>query len=196
MTEGTTAKPNHFLVTGGAGFLGINLVRFLLERGHQVTSLDIAEFDYPEMRAQVRVITGDIRDPVAVTRAMEGVDIVVHTAAALPLYKTEDIYSTDIDGTRNVSQSALSQGVERVIHVSSTAVYGIPDHHPLLEDDPTARRRPLWRGQGRCRGGLQRLSQEGAVRPDPAAEVVRRAGAAGRVRAVLRLGAKMARTSR
>jgi nucleoside-diphosphate-sugar epimerase len=66
---------------------------------------------------------------------MEGVDIVVHTAAALPLYKPADIYSTDIDGTRNVLQSALDHKVERVIHVSSTAVYGIPDHHPLVEDD-------------------------------------------------------------
>jgi nucleoside-diphosphate-sugar epimerase len=66
---------------------------------------------------------------------MEGVDIVVHTAAALPLYKPADIYSTDIDGTRNVLQSALDHKVDRVIHVSSTAVYGIPDHHPLLEND-------------------------------------------------------------
>jgi len=87
------------------------------------------------MRAQVRAITGDIRDKDAVKRAMEGVDIVVHAAAALPLYKKEDILSTDLDGTRNILEAALSGGVRRVIHVSSTAVYGIPDHHPLLEDD-------------------------------------------------------------
>lgn len=67
---------------------------------------------------------------------MEGVQIVVHAAAALPLYKKEDIFSTDLDGTRNVLQSAFEHGVDRVIHVSSTAVYGIPDHHPLSEDDP------------------------------------------------------------
>lgn len=124
-----------YLITGGAGFLGINLVRYLLARGHRVVSLDIAPFDYPE-RDQITAITGDIRDRAAVDRAMEGVDIVVHSAAALPLYSEADIFSTDVDGTRNVLDSALAHGVQRVIHISSTAVYGVPDHHPLLEDDP------------------------------------------------------------
>src|SRR5215218_1164481 len=125
---------NTYLITGGAGFLGINMVRYLLDRGHNVVSLDIAPFDYPE-KNRIKAITGDIRDRSSVDRAIEGVDIVVHTAAALPLYKPADIYSTDIDGTRNILQSALEHKAERVIHVSSTAVYGIPDHHPLAEDD-------------------------------------------------------------
>jgi nucleoside-diphosphate-sugar epimerase len=123
-----------YLITGGAGFLGINLVRYLLDKGHQVVSLDIADFDYPE-RDRIKIIKGDIRDRSSVDRAMEGAQIVVHTAAALPLYTPEDILSTDIDGTRNVLQSALEHKVERMIHISSTAVYGIPDHHPLLEED-------------------------------------------------------------
>lgn len=72
-----------FLITGGAGFLGINLVRYLLARGHRVRSLDIAPFNYPE-RPLVEVHTGDIRDKAVVDRAMVGVDQVVHTAAALP----------------------------------------------------------------------------------------------------------------
>jgi nucleoside-diphosphate-sugar epimerase len=70
-----------------------------------------------------------------VDRALEGCDMVVHCAAALPLYKPEEIFSTDIDGTRTVLQAALDAGVARAVHVSSTAVYGIPDHHPLLETD-------------------------------------------------------------
>lgn len=123
-----------YLITGGAGFLGINLARYLLARGQRVTSLDIAPFDYPE-RAQIRVITGDIRDPAAVQTALEGVDIVVHAAAALPLYKPEEIFSTDVDGTRQVINLARARNIERVIHISSTAVYGIPDHHPLVEED-------------------------------------------------------------
>lgn len=123
-----------YMITGGAGFLGINMVRYLLERNHEVVSLDIAPFDYPE-RSQITEITGDIRDPAAVDSAMEGVDVVIHTAAALPLYKPEEIYSTDIDGTRTVIESANAHGVQRFIHISSTAVYGIPDHHPLFEDD-------------------------------------------------------------
>jgi nucleoside-diphosphate-sugar epimerase len=125
---------SRYLITGGAGFLGINLARYLLARGHEVVSQDIAPFDYPE-RDRVVVQTTDIRDRSAVDRAMEGVDIVVHCAAALPLYRKADIYTTDVLGTRTVLQSAFEHGVDRVIQISSTAVYGIPDHHPLREDD-------------------------------------------------------------
>lgn len=123
------------LVTGGSGFLGINLVRYLLARDYEVVSLDIAPFDYPE-RYQITGITGDIRDREAVDRAMEGVNLVIHTAAALPLYAEEDIFSTDVDGTRNVMDAALQHGADRSIMISSTAVYGVPDHHPLYETDP------------------------------------------------------------
>lgn len=126
-----------FLITGGAGFLGINMTRHLLARGHRVVSLDLLPFDYPE-RDQITEITGDIRDRAKVDAAMEaagGVDIVIHTAAALPLYSPEDIYSTDIDGTRTVIDSAHAHNAQRFIHISSTAVYGVPDHHPLSEDD-------------------------------------------------------------
>lgn len=125
-----------FLITGGAGFLGINLVRYLLGRGHDVVSLDIADFNYPDVQNKVTIIPGDIRDRETVDRAMEGIDIVVHAAAALPLYSKEEIVSTDITGTEHVLESAYEHKVERFIHISSTAVYGIPDHHPLLETDP------------------------------------------------------------
>ena len=123
------------LITGGAGFLGINLTRHLLSAGATaVASLDVEEFDYPE-RDRVEVVKGDIRNKAVVDRAVEGADFVVHTAAALPLYSPEDIYTTDVEGTRNVLDASLRHGVERFVHVSSTAVYGIPDHHPLYETD-------------------------------------------------------------
>lgn len=123
------------LITGGAGFLGINLARHLLANGQRVVSFDLADFDYPE-RDRVRCVRGDIRDRKALDAALAGVDIVVHTAAALPLYSKEDIYTTDVVGTRNVLEASHAAGVGRVIHISSTAVYGIPDHHPLRETDP------------------------------------------------------------
>ncbi|HMM60630.1 MAG TPA: NAD-dependent epimerase/dehydratase family protein, partial [Candidatus Rifleibacterium sp.] len=70
------------MITGGAGFLGINLVRSLLAKGAAVVSLDIAEFDYPE-RSQITVAKGDIRRADDVAGALAGCDAVVHCAAAL-----------------------------------------------------------------------------------------------------------------
>jgi len=131
-----TTAPTVF-ITGGAGFLGINLIRYLLARGYQVVSYDIADFDYPEKDdPRVKALRGDIRDRETLAVAMRGCDLVVHTAAALPLYTPQDIMTTDVDGTRNVLQTAHAQGLKRVVHISSTAVYGVPDHHPLYEDDP------------------------------------------------------------
>jgi nucleoside-diphosphate-sugar epimerase len=126
--------PTCCLITGGSGFLGINLVRLLLSRGVAVRSLDIAPFDYAERRA-VDAIVGDIRDPQAVERAMVDVDVVVHCAAALPLASAAEIRSTDVGGTELLLASAQQHGVSRFIFISSTAVYGIPDHHPVQEDD-------------------------------------------------------------
>ena len=110
-------------ITGGSGFLGINLIRYLLSRGRHITSFDLAPFEYPE-RDRVRAITGDIRDLPALSSAMRGTDVVVHCAAALPSYTADAIMSTEVAGTRNVLQAALEHGIPRVVHISSTAVYG------------------------------------------------------------------------
>jgi nucleoside-diphosphate-sugar epimerase len=123
------------LVTGGSGFLGINLLRLLHQKGYGLVSLDLVPFDYVDMLPHVTGIVGDIRKRADVDRAMAGVELVVHTAAALPLYSPEDIMSTDVQGTRVVLEGALAHGVKRAVHISSTAVYGVPDHHPLIETD-------------------------------------------------------------
>ena len=123
------------LVTGGSGFLGINLIRHLFGKGlADIRSLDLVEFDYPE-KGRVDAVQGDIRDPALVARCMQGVRYVIHTAAALPLYSPEDIHTTDVVGTRILLEAAQKAGVERFVMISSTAVYGIPDHHPLREED-------------------------------------------------------------
>lgn len=123
------------LVTGGSGFLGINVVRHLLNKGHDVVSIDLIEFDYSDVKNKIKIITGDIRNVNVVNNCMKGIEIVIHTAAALPLYSAEEIYTTDVNGTRNLLEAAEKNNVKRFIHISSTAVYGIPDHHPIYEND-------------------------------------------------------------
>ncbi len=122
------------LVTGGSGFFGINMIRYLLKKNCEVCSLDVIAFEYPE-RGRIQEFRADIRDRSAVRSAVQGCDIVIHAAAALPLYTPRDIRSTDIDGTRIVLEESQAAGVSRVVYISSTAVYGIPDHHPLYETD-------------------------------------------------------------
>lgn len=126
---------NNIFITGGAGFFGINMTRFLLERGHEVISYDIAEFDYEDCKDKVKVIRGDVRDSSLLFKSMEGADCIIHGAAALPLYPEKEIMTTTVEGTTNVLEGALTLGIKKVIYISSTAVYGIPDHHPLYEED-------------------------------------------------------------
>lgn len=130
-----TQPKKTFLITGGAGFFGINLVRYLVQNGHRVVSLDIANLDSKDLVPKIRAMTGDIRDKAAVEEAMKNIDIVVHAAAALPLYSSSDIFSTEVDGTKNILEASYRHSVDRMIYISSTAVYGVPDHHPLIEED-------------------------------------------------------------
>ena len=126
------------LVTGGSGFLGINLIRFLRTKGvDEIRVLDIADFDYPEKNEPwLKFTLGDVRDIPAVEKITEGCDVVVHCAAALPLYSEKDIYTTEVDGSRNVLNAARKFNLDRHVQISSTAVYGVPKKHPIYETDP------------------------------------------------------------
>jgi len=126
---------NNVLITGGSGFLGINITRFLLNKGYKITVLDKENFNYPE-KNKINFIKGDIRDKEVVKKVMKRMNYVIHTAAALPLYSKKDIFTTDVNGTLNLLNNAYQNNVKRFIHISSTAVYGIPKHHPIYETDP------------------------------------------------------------
>ncbi len=123
-------------ISGGAGFLGLHLARRLLADGHSVRTLDLAALDDADLEQQVEEIRGDVRDRTAVARLVEGADVVVHAAAALPIQaKREAIWSANVGGTESVLAAARDAGVRRVVFVSSTAVYGIPEKHPIEESD-------------------------------------------------------------
>jgi nucleoside-diphosphate-sugar epimerase len=126
-----------YAISGGAGFLGLHLARRLLADGHQVRTLDVAPLDDPELEASVEELQGDVRDRDCVDRLVADADIVVHAAAALPIQASRDsIRSVNVTGTEHVLQSARAAGAKRVVFISSTAVYGVPEKHPIEEDDP------------------------------------------------------------
>ena len=129
------------LVTGGAGFLGTQLCRFLLAQGFAVRSVDIAASRAAE-QASFECIRGDIRDPVVVAAAMRGVGYVVHAAAADRAQPEDVIYSTGVTGTWNVLQAADRNRVDRVVFISSSAVYGAHEHHLMHEGDELRGRGP------------------------------------------------------
>lgn len=112
-----------FIVTGGAGFLGINLIRKLLQEGREVVSVDRAQFNYPEL-SRVTELKLDIRDLDNGFFKLHPDDILVHAAATLPLHSKKEIRSVDIHGTQNTLDWARSHGVQRFIFISSSAVYG------------------------------------------------------------------------
>jgi len=121
------------VVTGAAGMLGSHLVARLLADGHRVVGVDLRP---AAGRAGYRHLVGDVRDPAALRRATRGADAVVHCAAALPSYPADQIRSIIVDGSRAVLAAAREAGVERLVHISSTAVYGLPKVVPTTEDHP------------------------------------------------------------
>jgi nucleoside-diphosphate-sugar epimerase len=124
-------------ISGGAGFLGLHLSRRLLADGHDVRSLDVVPLDDARLEDSMQELRGDVRDRGHVEELVHGADVVVHAAAALPIQASrESIRSVNVTGTENVLRAARDAGVRRVVFISSTAVYGVPEKHPIEEDDP------------------------------------------------------------
>jgi nucleoside-diphosphate-sugar epimerase len=124
-------------ISGGAGFLGLHLARRLLADGHTVRTLDVVPLDDAELDGSVQELRGDVRHSATAREFVEGADVLVHAAAALPIRGSRDeIRAVNVGGTATTLAAARAAGVERAIFISSTAVYGVPKVHPIGEDAP------------------------------------------------------------
>jgi nucleoside-diphosphate-sugar epimerase len=145
------------LVTGGAGYFGTILVDRALARGDDVRVLDLNEPAPRADGASVDVVVADVRDRDAVRAACEGVDVVLHNVAQVPLAKDRDLFeSVNVLGTANVLLAAREAGVGKVVSTSSSAIFGIPERNPVTEDTPP---RPL-EAYGRAKAEAEALCRE------------------------------------
>ena len=144
-----TTAHSTILVTGADGFIGSHLTEALVHMGYKVRAFVLYNsfnswgwLDHcsPEIRGQFEVVLGDIRDPHGVKEVMKGCDAVLHLAAliAIPFsYHSPDTYvDTNAKGTLNVLQAARELGVSRVIHTSTSEVYGTARFVPITEEHP------------------------------------------------------------
>jgi UDP-glucose 4-epimerase len=133
------------LVTGGAGFIGSNLVRELLSRGSRVRVFDDLSTgrreNLADVAGDVEVVEGDLRDTEAVARAMDGVSRVFHQGAVPSVLRSvnDPLTSHEVNatGTLNVLVAARDAGIERVVYASSSSVYGNAEELPTRETLPT-----------------------------------------------------------
>jgi dTDP-glucose 4,6-dehydratase len=143
------------LVTGAEGFIGSHLVTHLVREGHDVRALFLynsfnswgwLDDVETEVKDAIEVRAGDVRDLQSVRSAMEGCASVVHLAAliAIPYSYTapESYVETNVKGTLNVVQAARDLNVERVVHISTSEVYGTARFVPMTEDHPLAGQSP------------------------------------------------------
>lgn len=142
-------KNKKILITGADGFIGSHLTEELMRQGYDVRAfifynsfnswgwLDHSE---QEILKSLDVFSGDIRDPHGVKQAMKGCDVVLHLAALIAIpysYHSPDTYvDTNIKGTLNVVQAARELGIQKVIHTSTSEVYGTAKFVPITEDHP------------------------------------------------------------
>ena len=126
------------VVTGGTGFLGLHTCQHFADQGWDVTALDLKPFTDEDDTEGIGFVQGDVRDEEIVSEAIEkvGADVIVHSAAALPLWDDDEIWDVTVEGTRSVLWAAKEHDVERVVYISSTAVYGTHETHPITEESP------------------------------------------------------------
>ncbi len=142
-------KNKKILVTGADGFIGSHLTEELVRQGHDVRAFVLynsfnswgwLDESDAEVRKSLDVFSGDVRDPHGVRQAMKGCDVVMHLAALIAIpysYHSPDTYvDTNIKGTLNIVQAARELGVAKVVHTSTSEVYGTARFVPITEEHP------------------------------------------------------------
>jgi dTDP-glucose 4,6-dehydratase len=137
------------LVTGADGFIGSHLTEALVRAGHDVRAFVLynsfnswgwLDNCAPDVKGKFEIFSGDVRDPYGVKAAMQGVDAVLHLAALIAIpysYHSPDTYvDTNVKGTLNVVQAARELGVSKVVHTSTSEVYGSARFVPITEEHP------------------------------------------------------------
>ena len=154
-------------ISGGAGFLGLHLARRLLADGARRCGRSTScRSTTPSSSARSRSCAATSATPTASRELVEDADVVVHAAAALPIQASrESIRSVNVAGTENVLRAARDAGVDRVVFISSTAVYGVPGEAPDRGGRPARRRRLVRRVEDRRRGAVPRRRRRDDDRP-------------------------------
>ena len=126
------------LVTGASGFLGWHVAKILTEQGHKVRALCRPTSELREL--DVERVTGDLRDPASLARAVEGCERVYHVAADYRLWSKNpnDLYTANVEGTRNLLDAALRAGVQRIVYTSTVGCVGMPQNQEGDENSPVS----------------------------------------------------------
>ena len=165
-------KGKTVLVTGAGGFIGSHLVEALVQQGYRVRAFVRynSRHDWgllsqlnPSLLAKIEVIAGDLRDATAVEQAMVGVKIVFHLGALIAIpysyMHPDEVVTVNVLGTLNVLNAARKCGVDRVIHTSTSEVYGTALRVPIDEDHPL---------QGQSPYSASKIGADKLVRVSPA----------------------------
>jgi nucleoside-diphosphate-sugar epimerase len=146
------------LITGGSGYFGSVLTTIALARGDRVRIFDVNP-PGDDIAAHVDYVAGDVRDREAVALACKGIDVVLHNVAQVPLARDRHLFhAVNTLGTAHVLLAARDAGVRKVVHTSSSAIFGIPERNPVVETSPT---RPL-EAYGRAKLQAEQLCHDAA----------------------------------
>ena len=118
------------LVTGGTGFIGAYILKELVDKGYHVRAIrrsnKLPFFISPDILNKVEWVSGDVRDVISLNEAMQNVDAIIHSAAVVSFDKRDraQMYNTNVDGTANVVNLALENGIKKLVHISSISALG------------------------------------------------------------------------